>query len=124
MVEMMSPSVHLSGVLFLLDDTNTESQGCYNFYTNANLSEVKRFAQLVESIRLRFSHLQKSWPEHATLQDVIICCSEILHFKHHVARLARGAKVDRLNLTPDHQMRYLTRVGFRWKQRADQFAIA
>ncbi|EEH22929.2 hypothetical protein PABG_05140 [Paracoccidioides brasiliensis Pb03] len=77
------PKSHLLGAILLLDEIKTaKSPTSYNFYTDPNLVEGEKLADLVERIRLRFTELQKTWPEHATLGDVITCCGEIFLFKH------------------------------------------
>ncbi|OAX84398.1 hypothetical protein ACJ72_01230 [Emergomyces africanus] len=77
------PKSHLLGAILFLDEVKTaKTQASYNFYSDPNLVEVKKLADLVEATRLRFKELQNSWPEHATLADVIRCCSEIFEFNH------------------------------------------
>ncbi|KAJ5758589.1 hypothetical protein N7520_005745 [Penicillium odoratum] len=77
---------HLPVVLLLLDDVVAEEsqdrQKNYNFYTDSNLAEARRLVTLTLSVQSRFVQIQTAWPEHAVLQDVITCCSEILQFKH------------------------------------------
>ncbi|KMU81394.1 midasin [Coccidioides immitis RMSCC 3703] len=82
-VPLVQPQNHLSAVLLLLEDeVHTSPMSSYNFYTDPNLPEVKKLADLVERTQRRFYELQRSWPEHATLADAITCCSEIYQFKH------------------------------------------
>lgn len=80
------PQHHLPAVLLLLDDVvdegSPEKQKNYNFYIDSNLTEARRLVNLTLSVQSRFVQIQISWPEHAVLQDVITCCSEILQFKH------------------------------------------
>ncbi|KKZ66310.1 hypothetical protein EMCG_07974 [[Emmonsia] crescens] len=77
------PKSHLLGAILFLDEVKaTKPPTSYNFYSDPNLVEVKKLAGLVEATRGRFKELQNSWPEHATLADVIGCCSEIMQFKH------------------------------------------
>lgn len=77
---------HLPVVLLLLDDVVAEEsqdrQKNYNFYTDSNLAEARRLVNLTLSVQARFVQIQIAWPEHAVLQDVITCCSEILQFKY------------------------------------------
>ncbi|KAJ5923916.1 hypothetical protein N7466_008103 [Penicillium verhagenii] len=77
---------HLPVVLLLLDDVVAEEsqdrQKNYNFYTDSNLAEARRLVNLTLSVQARFVQIQITWPEHAVLQDVITCCSEILQFKY------------------------------------------
>ncbi|KAK2756745.1 AAA ATPase midasin [Arachnomyces sp. PD_36] len=81
----MNPKTHLAGVMLILND---QMQGVeqtvknFNFYADPNLAEAKKFVTLVRSIESRFSQIRNSWPEHATLQDVITCCLEIYQFEH------------------------------------------
>ncbi|KAF7587528.1 hypothetical protein BBP40_007087 [Aspergillus hancockii] len=79
------PSEHLSGVLLLLEDAvnkDTDSKNTYNFYVDANLDEARKLVSLTLATESRFLQIQRSWPEHAVLADVILCCKEILQFKH------------------------------------------
>ncbi|ORX92053.1 hypothetical protein BCR34DRAFT_608897 [Clohesyomyces aquaticus] len=54
----------------------------YNFYFDANIPEGKRLVSLVHRIRQRYRQIQKVWPEHATLADVLRSCDESLAFSH------------------------------------------
>ncbi|PSN73965.1 midasin [Corynespora cassiicola Philippines] len=54
----------------------------YNFYFDANLPEAKRLIQLIHQIQIRYRQIQKVWPEHATLADVLRTCDEALAFRH------------------------------------------
>ncbi|PWY71646.1 midasin [Aspergillus heteromorphus CBS 117.55] len=80
------PNGQLSGILLLLEDSlkvgDTPTADKYNFYVDANLGEAKKLVTLTLSTRARFAQIQKSWPDHAVLADVILCCGEILKFKH------------------------------------------
>lgn len=77
------PATHLAGLLLLLDEVqNPQPPSLYNFYLDPSLTEAKKLYSLVDRIRQRFVELRKAWPEHATLSDVLICCSEIAEFKH------------------------------------------
>lgn len=82
----VSPQHHLPAVLLLLEDAISEGSQAqkknYNFYTDSNLGEARKLVDLTLSVQSRFAQIQTAWPEHAVLQDVIICCSEILQFKH------------------------------------------
>ncbi|CEJ53778.1 hypothetical protein PMG11_00119 [Penicillium brasilianum] len=82
----VSPQHHLPAVFLLLDDVmgegSQDKQKNYNFYTDSNFGEARRLVDLTLSVQSRFAQIQLSWPEHAVLQDVITCCSEILQFKH------------------------------------------
>ncbi|KAJ5702978.1 Midasin [Penicillium malachiteum] len=80
------PQNHLPAVFLLLNDVlgeeSQDRQKNYNFYTDSNLAEARRLVNLTLSVQSRFVQIQTAWPEHAVLQDVITCCSEILQFKH------------------------------------------
>ena len=82
----VKPQEHLSGVLLMLEDAVNEGQQnsktSYNFYADPNPIEARKLVSLTLSVQSRFIQLQRSWPEHAVLQDVIFCCKEILQFKH------------------------------------------
>lgn len=54
----------------------------YNFYSDANLSEVQKLISLVHKTQARFLDLQETWPEHTTLADVLRTSSELLSFRH------------------------------------------
>ncbi|KAK2855709.1 hypothetical protein FQN49_004920 [Arthroderma sp. PD_2] len=74
---------HLAPVFLLLEDIHqTDKTNNFNFYTDSNTEEVKRLASLVQKVQIRFLQLQESWPEHATLTDVINWCSKIFKFQH------------------------------------------
>lgn len=80
------PQHHLPAVFLLLHDAIEEDtqdrQKNYNFYTDSNIAEARRLVALTLSVQGRFVQLQTAWPEHAVLQDVITCCSEVLEFRH------------------------------------------
>lgn len=77
------PKAHLSAVLLKLEDAGMVSPPeLYNFYVDPNVTEAKKLVQLVEKVLQRFTSIQKSWPEHATLGDVVSCCLQVLQFKH------------------------------------------
>ncbi|KAJ5175879.1 Midasin [Penicillium canariense] len=80
------PQHHLPSVFLLLEEVIGEEshaqQKNYNFYTDSNFAEARRLVNLTLSVQSRFAQIQTAWPEHAVLQDVITCCSEILQFKH------------------------------------------
>ncbi|GLA60542.1 hypothetical protein AtubIFM54640_001021 [Aspergillus tubingensis] len=85
-VPNVDPKDQLSGVLLLLEDSINTGQNQpaakYNFYVDANISEAKKLVTLTLSTKARFTQIQKAWPDHAVLEDVIQCCREILQFKH------------------------------------------
>lgn len=73
----------LPAVLLVLEDLKmTSPSKSYSFYSDPNAEEVEKLAALVERTKTRFSQLRESWPEHATLSDVIDCCTEIFKFEH------------------------------------------
>lgn len=74
---------HLGPIFLLMEDVHRPSKVAnYNFYTDANIEEVNKFASLVQKVQVRFLQLQESWPEHATLADVVEWCSKIFKFQH------------------------------------------
>jgi midasin len=81
-----APKSHLPGILLVLKDElksyENVSPRHYNFYSDANIAEAKRLVALVLSTRTRFLQLQAAWPEHAAIHDVLVCCQEVLQFKH------------------------------------------
>ncbi|EAU37909.1 conserved hypothetical protein [Aspergillus terreus NIH2624] len=84
-VSHIHPKEHVSGILLLLEDAVRKENGSgikYNFYTDCNLDEAKKLVSLTQSTQNRFIEIQKSWPDHAVLGDVILCCDEIYQFKH------------------------------------------
>ena len=64
-----------------LSSCSSSSAG-HNFYTDSNLGEATKLVNLVHRIQRRFDQLQQAWPEHATLQDVLNTCEEVLDFEH------------------------------------------
>ena len=81
-----APKSYLPGILLVLKDElksyENVSPSHYNFYLDANIAEAKRLVSLVLSVRTRFVQLQAAWPDHAAIHDVLVCCQEILQFKH------------------------------------------
>ena len=89
----ISPEAMLSSVTLVLGSTvekmrHDEQNKPYNFYLDSNLSEAKRLVKLASRIRERFSDLKRTWPEHATLQDVLQTAEELLAL-HHTEPLAK-----------------------------------
>lgn len=80
------PKMQLPGVLLLLNDDKKRFQEVpsrtYSFYSDPNIPEAKRLVSLTLSVQSRFLQLQKAWPEHAAIRDVLICCQDILQFRH------------------------------------------
>ena len=54
-------------------------QATYNFYTDANVSEVKKLTKLLHSIQARYLDLEKIWLEHETIKEVLKNTDDILH---------------------------------------------
>ena len=82
-------NANLLPALFLsLDETSTcllnikSSKQTYNFYTDANLTEIQKLVSFVLKVQTRFSDLRETWPEHVTLSDIIRTCNEVLSFRH------------------------------------------
>lgn len=100
-ISPMHPKEHLPGILLLLEDTTVDetqiSAKKYNFYTDSNFAEAKRLVSLTLSVQSRFVQLQTAWPEHAVLQDVILCCKEIYQFKHSEPVAKFLTKVEKLH---------------------------
>ncbi|MCJ1246042.1 hypothetical protein MMC30_003246 [Trapelia coarctata] len=58
------------------------SDQTYNFYVDANLAEARKLVDFIARIQDRFRTIQQSWPEHATLEDILRTSDEILAFRH------------------------------------------
>ncbi|KAF2675101.1 midasin [Microthyrium microscopicum] len=56
--------------------------GTYNIYKDENIKEALSLIVHVRKIQTRFRELQTTWPEQATLGDVLRICSEVLDFSH------------------------------------------
>ncbi|KAJ5666717.1 hypothetical protein N7462_011126 [Penicillium macrosclerotiorum] len=97
----VSPQHHLPAVFMLLEDAigkeAEDRQKNYNFYTDSNFAEARKLVTLTLSVQSRFTQIQTAWPEHAVLQDVITCCSEILEFKHTEPVAKFMTKVEKLH---------------------------
>ncbi|KAH0536881.1 hypothetical protein FGG08_006284 [Glutinoglossum americanum] len=66
-----------------IDNVNSDSVSVrYNFYSDANHPETRKLVGIIYKVKSRFSDLRDAWPEHATLQDVLDCCEELLVFRH------------------------------------------
>ena len=99
-ISPMNPKEHLPGVLLLLEDVavdEAQKSTKYNFYMDSNLVEARKLVSLTLSVQSRFVQLQNSWPEHAVLQDVILCCKEIYQFKHSEPVAKFLTKVEKLH---------------------------
>ncbi|KAI9791121.1 MAG: hypothetical protein M1816_004352 [Peltula sp. TS41687] len=66
----------------------------YDFYSDANLTESRKLVDLASRIYRRFQEISSAWPEHATLQDILATCLELLALKHvdPIARLLSKAE--------------------------------
>ena len=80
---------HLLSPLILFLDEQKEllcgtsaHEGSYNFYKDENIVEAQKLVSLVQRVEALFSGLQKSWPEHATLTDVLRTSAELLAMRH------------------------------------------
>ena len=78
----------LPALILGLDESREKLQkpstagGSYNFYTDANLTEVKKLIVLLQNIRKRFIDLKRAWPEHATIGEVLKTSNELLDTRH------------------------------------------
>ena len=88
--EQNMTSALLPGALLTLNDhieslspTSTVSES-YNFYTSANLPEVRKLVALIHQIQNRFRELQAvdEIGHMQPLEDVIVSCRELLQFCH------------------------------------------
>jgi hypothetical protein len=52
----------------------------YDFYRHSNISEAKRCIPLLNDLMIRISELRAEWPDHPTLNQVLItlCSIELL----------------------------------------------
>jgi midasin len=83
-------SALLPGTLLILNDhieslsTASTVPESYNFYTSANLPEVRKLVTLVHQVQARFRELQAvdEIGHMQPLEDVIVSCRELLQFRH------------------------------------------
>ncbi|KAF2015300.1 P-loop containing nucleoside triphosphate hydrolase protein [Aaosphaeria arxii CBS 175.79] len=62
---------------------SSESGKLYNFYFDANISEAKRFINLVHRTQQRYRKIHTALEmDHATILDVLRTCDEALEFRH------------------------------------------
>ena len=54
----------------------------YDFYTDLNVSEVKRLLKLLHLIQARYTVIKETWPEHVTIQDVLAVSTQLLDMSH------------------------------------------
>ena len=84
----LPPETMLSALIMSLDENKENLRGSsiqekfYNFYTDSNLSEAQKLVQLIEKVQTKFIELQQTWPDHATLSDVLRTASELLALRH------------------------------------------
>ena len=64
----------------LLNPNNSDQE--FNFYVDASIVEAQKLVDFMARIQDRFRIIQQSWPEHATLEDVLQTTDEILGFRH------------------------------------------
>ena len=69
----------------------------YNFYKDSNVVEAKKVVAIVRDIQTRFHELQRAWPEHATLEDVLKTSKELLSFEYSVPVAKMLTKVEQLH---------------------------
>lgn len=50
----------------------------YDFYTEENMEQARKLVAIVEKTHTRLAHLVETWPEHATLQDAMETCQQLL----------------------------------------------
>ncbi|KAL8641583.1 MAG: hypothetical protein Q9228_001620, partial [Teloschistes exilis] len=62
--------------------STTQIPKLYSFYTDSNMPEARRLIGLTRRLQARFHELKQAWPEHATLDEVLRTCSELLTFRH------------------------------------------
>jgi midasin len=80
--ESAMPAIYLS-LEKRVDALSTSGTGkSYNFYFDANLPEAKRLITLIHRIQIRYRQIRNTWPEHATLSEVLRTCDETLEFRH------------------------------------------
>ncbi|KAL9001429.1 MAG: hypothetical protein Q9169_000004 [Polycauliona sp. 2 TL-2023] len=93
----------LCGLIFKLDSTvenleqTSSKPSSSNFYRDANLGEAQKVVSLMRRLQARFVQLKQAWPEHSTLDDVLVTATELLALKHTepIARLI--TKVEQLH---------------------------
>ena len=83
------PSERFLPTLIVLLHTNcekTQTAGVaidkYDFYTDLNVSEVKRLLKLLRLIQARYTVIRETWPEHVTIQDVLAVSTQLLDMSH------------------------------------------
>nr|POE59000.1 midasin [Quercus suber] len=71
----------------------------YNIYTDANLPETKKLAQLLRKVNKRFAELHSAWPEHATPVDILRLCEQIETLHHLDSLMQILPHLEKLHLT-------------------------
>ncbi|KAF2400820.1 midasin [Trichodelitschia bisporula] len=84
----------------VLDSTENDTP-TYNFYVSPNTVEAKRLAAFVHRLQARFRELQRAWPEHATLHEVLTLGDKILEFAHTEPVAKFLAKAEKLHEAVD-----------------------
>ncbi|KAF4551547.1 Midasin-like protein [Elsinoe fawcettii] len=69
----------------------------YNIYADTNIKQVLVMTDLVNKVRTRFRIIQSSWPEHATLADVLQTCQELVEFAHTEPLMKIITKLEKLH---------------------------
>ncbi|KAK4972589.1 hypothetical protein LTR28_012159, partial [Elasticomyces elasticus] len=69
----------------------------YNMYTDPNIGQARKLVALVKKIQNRFRSIHKVWPEHATIDDVLRTCDEILQGHHTAPVVTFLVKVEKLH---------------------------
>ncbi|KAK5001063.1 AAA ATPase midasin [Elasticomyces elasticus] len=69
----------------------------YNMYTDPNIGQARKLVALVKKVQIRFRSIHKVWPEHATIDDVLRTCDEILQGHHTAPVVTFLAKVEKLH---------------------------
>lgn len=72
-------------------------QETYSFYKSPNMAEATNLIVLVRKTQRRFIELKDVWPEHATLDDVLRTCDELLSFQHIEPVAKMLTKVEKLH---------------------------
>ncbi|PNS16126.1 Midasin [Sphaceloma murrayae] len=73
------------------------SMRAYNIYTDPNIRQVQAMADLVAKVQARFRTIQKAWPEHAILADVLQTCRELTDFAHTEPLMKIITKMEKLH---------------------------
>ncbi|KAI9807778.1 MAG: hypothetical protein M1825_005083 [Sarcosagium campestre] len=94
----LMPSTLLS-VSDLIRDLNKSKppEGMYNFYVDANIGQSKVLVDLVRRVQRRFQQLRQAWPEHATPQDVLRICKDVLKLSYRDPVAKMLVKTERLH---------------------------